>query len=209
MALDTYSNLKTAVGNWLNKSNLTSYIPDFISITEADFGRKLRTKDLETSGTDTFSTSTLDLSSVLTRYKELKMVYVANASEYWIQNYVSPDQFFQMHADTTTGQPRDYTLVGDTMYFGPAPDSSYTWVIWYTQSIQALSDSNATNSILTNHPDIYLYGALTAAEPFLKNDARLPVWKSLYEEAIESANQQNIRRYYSRTSKQTSEMGTP
>ena len=31
MAITTYSELKTAVGNWLNRDDLTSVIPDFIA----------------------------------------------------------------------------------------------------------------------------------------------------------------------------------
>ena len=34
MALDTYGGLKTAVGVWLNRADLTSYIPDFIKLAE-------------------------------------------------------------------------------------------------------------------------------------------------------------------------------
>ena len=42
MAITTYAELKTAIANWLNREDLTSVIPDFISLAEADFNRKLR-----------------------------------------------------------------------------------------------------------------------------------------------------------------------
>lgn len=206
MAISTYTELTAAVADWLNKSNLTSYIPTFIKLAEADFNRRLRIRGLETTETGSFSTSTLDLSSVLTRYQEIKLVTVANSSEYWIQNYVSPQQFWQLYNDTATGQPRDYTTIGDTMHFGPAPDSSYTWTIWYYQRAEDIQTAS-TNTVLTNHPDIYLYGSLVAAEPFLKNDSRLATWKLLYESCLESANLESNKRHLTGTSKQTSEMG--
>ena len=38
MALANYSDLKTSIANWLNRSDLTSEIAnDFIVLTEADF----------------------------------------------------------------------------------------------------------------------------------------------------------------------------
>ena len=42
MALDSYSNLKTAVANYLNRTDLTSYLDDFIDLTEARHARELR-----------------------------------------------------------------------------------------------------------------------------------------------------------------------
>lgn len=42
------------------------------------------------------------------------------------------------------------------------------------------------NWLLTAHPDIYLYGTLVEAAPFLKDDARVPVWEARLQDAIES-----------------------
>jgi hypothetical protein len=42
MALDTYSNLKTTIANYLNRSDLTAYLGDFITLTEARLNRELR-----------------------------------------------------------------------------------------------------------------------------------------------------------------------
>ena len=42
MALDTFANLKTSIANYLNRDDLTSYIPDFIALAEARHGRDLR-----------------------------------------------------------------------------------------------------------------------------------------------------------------------
>ena len=37
-----------------------------------------------------------------------------------------------------------------------------------------LSASTATNWLITNAPDIYLYGSMLEAEPFIMNDERVP-----------------------------------
>ena len=49
MALDTYTNLKTAIANFLARDDLTSEIDDFIDLTEAEFNRELRIRAMETS----------------------------------------------------------------------------------------------------------------------------------------------------------------
>ena len=42
MSITTYSELKTAIANWLNRDDLTAVIPDFVSLVVADLNRKLR-----------------------------------------------------------------------------------------------------------------------------------------------------------------------
>ena len=44
MTLATYSDLKTSVANYLNRDDLTSVIPDFISLTENRMNRDLRVR---------------------------------------------------------------------------------------------------------------------------------------------------------------------
>jgi hypothetical protein len=49
-----------------------------------------------------------------------------------------------------------------------------------------LSDSNSSNVFLANCPDALLYAALSEAEPYLMNDARLQVWGALYDRSVAS-----------------------
>jgi hypothetical protein len=51
--------------------------------------------------------------------------------------------------------------------------------------LSKLSSSVATNWLLTSSPDIYLYGALLQAAPYLQDDARISVWSALYLAGIE------------------------
>lgn len=51
------------------------------------------------------------------------------------------------------------------------------------KGVTTLSDSNPTSSFLTSYPDVYLYGSLIEAEPFLQNDQRLQTWLGLYDRA--------------------------
>ena len=47
MAITTYSELKTAVANFLARSDLTTQIPDFITLAEARMSRELETRTQE------------------------------------------------------------------------------------------------------------------------------------------------------------------
>ena len=67
---------------------------------------------------------------------------------------------------------------------GPAPSSAYDYSIMFYKKIDALSASNTTEPMLTDNPDVYLYGALLEAEPFLMNDQRVQLWANALREAI-------------------------
>ena len=59
MALNTYAALKTAIANWLNRSDLSDEIADdFIKLTEADFNSKLRIRQMEQIDTITIDSET-------------------------------------------------------------------------------------------------------------------------------------------------------
>jgi hypothetical protein len=66
----------------------------------------------------------------------------------------------------------------------PTPDAAYTAEIVYFANLNKLSASVATNFLLTSSPDAYLYGALLQAAPYLQDDARIQVWATLYERAL-------------------------
>ena len=46
MALVNYSDLKTSVADWLNRTDLTSTIPDFITLAEAGFNKEIRNRKM-------------------------------------------------------------------------------------------------------------------------------------------------------------------
>jgi hypothetical protein len=54
----------------------------------------------------------------------------------------------------------------------------------YYATIPALSVSNTTNWLLTDSPDLYLYGALLQAAPYLQDDQRISTWGTLYERCL-------------------------
>ncbi len=53
------------------------------------------------------------------------------------------------------------------------------------EGVPDLSDSNTTNTILTRHPDLYLYGALSAASVYLMDDQKTQMYDSLFTRSME------------------------
>ena len=67
-------------------------------------------------------------------------------------------------------------------------------LIWinYFQSLPALTDINQTNWLLDRHADLYLWSSLLNAEPWLKNDARIAVWRQRRDDALTEIADESI-----------------
>ena len=85
----------------------------------------------------------------------------------------------------SSGKPLFFAIVGENFRVLPTPDSTYAYELVYYADLAKLSVSNTTNWLLTQAPDIYLYGALLQAAPYLQNDERIPVWVALYTKGID------------------------
>jgi hypothetical protein len=195
MSITDFSSLQSAIGDFLNRSDLTSVLPTFIQMCEADVNRRLRHWQMEVKDTITVDAQFEDLP---TGWRETIRCDVQGGPRLKL---VAHPEMQAMRAETedTSGEPRFYAFVAGQMEFFPTPDGSYTINHVYFKEITALDESNTTNWLLTNYPDVYLYGSLAHTAPYLVEDARLPVWESLYEKAMQGAKSESDRARHSGT----------
>lgn len=186
MSLSTYSELKAEIASWLNRSDLTATIPTLIQLAEVQLNADLTSRFMEVKASlpVTAGDSTVDLPTDLLDVKRLQVVGSPNR----VLIYRSPDEIAQDNAANMTGMPETFSVFGNTLELAPIPESDCTLELLYYQKIPALSDSNTTNWLLTNWPNAYLFGALLAAQPFLMNDERIPVFQSMYRQAVDGLN---------------------
>lgn len=183
MAITTYAELKTAVANFLARSDLTDRIPEFISMAEARMGRELETRSQEKRATATLTSGDAFV-SLPTDLRSVRMVKL-NTTPTEVLEYYTPQKINELYASGGSGKPRAYTIIGGEIKFAPTPDSAYTAEIVYMEGVPDLSDSNTTNTILTRHPDLYLYGALSAASVYLMDDQKTQLYDSLFTRSME------------------------
>lgn len=184
MAITSYSTLQTTVGDWLNRSDLTTVIPDFITLAEAQFNRTLRHRKMVERATATLDT---EYSAMPADWLE-SIRYQLNTNPITVMEFVSPDQAAMLKgAYSTSGKPIFYSQIGQQFQVIPAPDSgsAYTGELTYYAKIPALSAGNTSNWLLVDSPDIYLYGALLQSAPYLQDDQRLNTWAAIYQRLIE------------------------
>jgi hypothetical protein len=190
MSITTYNELLTALDNWLGTAALTSRTPEFITLAEADIWGRLRIRQMEASTDLGVSSQTVALPS---DFLEPRRLYLDGNPVAPI-DYVPPLDFWRRYMSTDTSKPQAFTIEGDNLVFGPSPDSTYTGKILYYAQPSALSD--AVNTTFTRNPDLWLYGALVQAAPYLENDERIPTWKAFYEQALMRVEKADQRAKY-------------
>tara|TARA_Y100001951_G_scaffold81252_1_gene69378 strand:- start:1309 stop:1950 length:642 start_codon:yes stop_codon:yes gene_type:complete len=183
MAITSYSTLISAVKTYLNRSDISDdQIKEFISLAEASFNRVLRTRNQLTRSTSDISTQFVSQPSDLLELYNIQL----NSDPIVRLEQVSLSKMDELKsASSSTGKPTYFAITGADLEFYPAPDTTYEIEVIYYKTIAPLSTSNTDNFLLTNQVDIYLFGTLVQAEPFLMNDERIGVWGALLGKAIE------------------------
>lgn len=181
--ITSYSSLQSNVADWIVKSNLTSQIKTFIQLAESSFRRDKRCRKLQSR---TFSISA-DGIALPSDYHSMEEWYHDGPTYYGDIKIVPAGKLAQIKDRYgATGVPAYAAIVGGRrLRFGPAPDGTYSTKMEYWRRIESLSDTVTTNWLLDEHPDIYLYGTLMEAAPYLKDDERIAVWQTRLERALE------------------------
>ena len=192
MAISTFAELKTATANWLDRSDLTDRIPEFISLAEARFNRNLRIRDMETVSTAISTSAGTREYSLPTGFVQMKEFHLTTDPLTPLA-YITPEMMTRIWAGSTKDKPEVFTIIADNVRLGPNPDAVYTTSMLYYKTFTALSGSNTTSDMLTNNPDVYLYGTLLEAEPFIMNDQRVPLWLAAFEKAVNDIQNQDNR----------------
>ncbi len=188
MALTTYAELKVSVINWSHRNDLDLLIDDFIALAEAEMYKGkahecLQLRDMETTSTASLTAIELALPD---NFQSMRSLRITGDTITDLQ-YKPPQD---LYVKTGTGRPCYYTITSQ-LEFDVAPDETYTVEMVYIKKPDALTSTNTTNSVLTNHPDIYLYGALWALFVHAVDDMQAQKYMQLFINAIDGANHEN------------------
>jgi hypothetical protein len=179
MAITTYGELQTAIGNWLDHSLFTARIPEFIALFEASANRRLRVREQETS---TNLTPSAGAAALPADYLAWRRVTWTGSSRVELQ-YVHPSYLQAAWPSSPADIPRIFTIERGTLKVRPVDDTALE--LDYFAKVPALSEQVTSNWLLAAHPDLYLFGSLVEAEMFGVNDERAPLWKARRDEIFD------------------------
>lgn len=185
MAITTYTGLKAAIADWLNRADLEQQIPDFISLAESTLNKIMRSSYMVTSTT---ASITSGAAAVPSDAIEIIYAQVQGSPELPLEQ-VSITQLMMLRRARlrSSGSPRFFAIVGRNIQVAPIPSGASTLSINYYQKITPLSNSVATNWLLEQAPEIYLYTSLMHSLPFLQDDARTTLFTNMVAQQVSTA----------------------
>ena len=122
MAISTFAELKTATANWLDRSDLTDRIPEFIALAEARFNRNLRIRDMETVSTAISTVAGTREYNLPTGFVQMKEFHLTTDPLTPLA-YITPEMMSRIWAGSTKDKPEVFTIIADKVMLGPNPDA--------------------------------------------------------------------------------------
>jgi hypothetical protein len=194
MSISNYGELKTAISDWLDRTDaeLVDKIPDFIALSESDIMRTLaaRNNELSTEVDRTTEDPLTDRISLPTDYREM-VTLTSNANgNVDPMTRVSLSQIQEWQRNPSQGPPEAFARDQEELVMYPFPDAGYIYNLHYYSKLVPLGSvagDSDTNSLLQNEPGVYLFGALSEAQPFVKGDdlQLVALWKTRYDAILQ------------------------
>lgn len=179
MSLTNYSELKTEIASWLNRTTLTDdQLSTFIALAEDDIRNDLWCRDSDQRTTGTLTADGFDAPA---GYLSTRLLVVDGKPV----KYLAPEAYAAkvQGNDTTT---KFYTVNGDE--FSVLGGTGTDIELLYRATIVSLSDTNTSNWVLVNASNIYLFGGCKYGSIFLRDAAAAGGYKGLYDEAMAKLN---------------------
>ena len=190
--ITNYATLQSTIADYLNRADLTSQIQTFIQFVEADLNTRLRNREMIVNATATSDGQFVALPPDW--LEAINMMIVGGQSPL---RYITPDEADTLIKAQTYTRTRFYSMTTGVIELVPPAVDDITIDMVYYGKIPALSNANTTNWLLTKAPDVYLYGALSHAAPFLMDDARMGTFGQIYLARVQSLQDESQKALHS------------
>ena len=192
MAITNYSELNTSIVNFMDDSDLSAYIPDFISLAESEIKADLEL--IETSTIATASTSTTDQYVALPDYFSSPIrLHINYNDEIYEVKFTTPDGLNRKFTSNAQ-RPTYVSVVDGQLEFNCVSDQAYEIELLYHKLTSIDGTTNTTNEVFPLYLNCYLYGALKHGAIFVKEDSS--IYERQYEIFIEKIKLKNRRKKY-------------
>lgn len=185
MALSNYTELQAAAVAWSNRSDLTTLIPDFVTLAEDRINRVLRVGEMEQELWDSIFEGYITLPSSTVAVKSL---WMDGKPDRPLESRPY-DDLLRMGTQTT---PTAWARTGDRLYFNG--DGDVAGIVY--RRIPALAD-NDENWLLTAHPNVYLYGTLAELYSYTRNIPQVDYWTTKFEATLADLRRVEMRDRFS------------
>lgn len=179
MSITTYTELKAAIADWLNRDDLSdTAVSDFVQIAENRIFHELRIPAMETSTTLTVNA---------TGKVALPANYLEAKDALYDDSPLERVSLSELLSQTQSQGPAIW-FARDTvsLRFWPTLVETDTVTLVYYGEPEKLSATNPSNDVFEMAPELYLYGALIAAGAYLGSPIeKMQVWSESFNDTMQ------------------------
>jgi len=187
MSVQTYGELRAQLKRWTRRTDIDDIFDTMIELVENEIyvGKSpLRVLDMITNTTSNcvVNDRTMALPSGF-----LEMVSIEIEAD---ANSTYPLEFVSISDSPTTvypNRPRRYTIT-DELIFDALPNSTYQVNFAYFKRFSKLTETNNTNVLLQNYPNLYFFGLQAAIFDYAGEPDLAQVKKAQFDADISGAN---------------------
>lgn len=182
-----FASFRTSIATWIDwTDSTTTHLNDLIEVGQNKVQRFLRIRAMETALAATINSS--GQATVPSDYLEMKSAYIDSAPRRKLERK-SVEFINEKFSDrSVTSNEAYYAREGSNFIFGPAGgEGSVMKGVYYAKG-SSMAAGSTVNSIFTAAPEVFLFGVLSEAGPFIGQDARLPMWEGKFQQLLEAAN---------------------
>lgn len=183
-----YASLQAAVIDWTHRDDLAARLPLFIQLAEKEIFRDLLLRLTEVAATGTTSGETIPLPAAMA---SLLRVEVSAYGRRFTLDYTSPNGVEGLTVSPDV--PSRYTVENGAIRLLPAPPGPLAYSVFYLPLLTALSDSNTTNWLVLNAPDVYLHGTAKQLATWAEDAEMFAKETPLLQAALDSVQGFNER----------------
>lgn len=201
----TYNSLVADLQNYLQRydATVTNQIPSFIMLAQQRIPQEMKILGFREEVTGSFD-GTAQSTGIMQKPSEWRKTiafYVGTGTDNNVHTPVYERTYEYIRTvypdPTVSGTPRFY---GDADYshwlIGPSPSSALPFKIPYYGILTMLDETTQTNWLTVNAPNLFLYACLMEAIPFVKADERIQVWQSMYAQAKQALQSEELEGLY-------------
>lgn len=183
-----YSTVVSSVQSWFEDdgTEFLAAIPQLIELGERRIFKdapNLLANRTTATGNLVSGTATLTVPTGLRVVRGLSIT-VTNA-QVFLERRIDSWLYDKYTTSTTTAQPVYFAESNETtIVFGPTPDDTYAYTLYYLRQPTGLSSGNTTTWLGDTHEDVLLYAVYREAAAFLRDTEAAGYWGARYEEEI-------------------------
>lgn len=167
----SYSALLDVVSNYMNRSDLTSEIPEFIASVEADINTFLATNPVRPMASQAIGTASTTQIELPDDYLDSINLQLSDGTNSWPVAKILLGTDFTYFADKAlvpgaaylSANPQQYKVFSNNIVLSVTPAAELSYTLDYWAKVAAVNEDNATNWLMDNHPNVYKFGTLAHA----------------------------------------------